>query len=182
MKPVLTQIMGHFTGGTPIVDLGFGGQAGDALGDTYDSIERVGGSNFADSIFGNEFDNVLLGQGGDDSLTGGLGNDVINGGDGADSIRGDQDDDILSGNAGDDTFSYIESDSGNDVITDFNADGDDTIFFSVSSGVDSLSDLSFAQQGNDLEVSFGTSTILLLNTDFFTGIDAADFVFEAELI
>jgi Ca2+-binding RTX toxin-like protein len=165
-----------------IVDLGFGGQAGDALGDTYDSIERVGGSNFADSIFGNEFDNVLLGQGGDDSLTGGLGNDVINGGDGADSIRGDQDDDILSGNAGDDTFSYIESDSGNDVITDFNADGDDTIFFSISSGVDSLSDLSFAQQGNDLEVSFGTSTILLLNTDFFTGIDAADFVFEAELI
>ncbi|MEQ3745087.1 MAG: calcium-binding protein [Henriciella sp.] len=164
------------------VNLNTGGYGGDAAGDTYDSIEKVGGSAFDDIIVGNADDNILLGQAGEDDLIGKAGDDTIKGGDGDDYIRGGFGDDILTGGADNDIFAYTKSNVGNDVIADFNADGDDTIYFSLSSGVNSLSDLSFAQQGNDLEVSFGTSTILLLDTDFFTGIDAADFSFEADLI
>ncbi|HZS57289.1 MAG TPA: hypothetical protein VFA65_23010, partial [Bryobacteraceae bacterium] len=45
---------------------------GDALGDTYDSIELFAGSNFADTIIGSDSDiNILIGGGGGDHLIGG---------------------------------------------------------------------------------------------------------------
>jgi len=62
--------------------------AGAAAGDTYNSIENVVGSNYADTIYGTAGDNKLYGGRGDDSLYGGGGNDVINGGDGNDDIWG----------------------------------------------------------------------------------------------
>ena len=62
---------------------------GDAIGDTYNSIEGLIGSskddglagdNGANRIFGGDGNDLLLGVGGDDTLDGGEGNDTLNGG------------------------------------------------------------------------------------------------------
>jgi len=50
------------------VDLSSGGSAGAAAGDTYQSIENVVGSDFADTLTGDGSDNVLSGGDGDDTF------------------------------------------------------------------------------------------------------------------
>jgi serralysin len=70
------------------------GNTGDAAGDTYDSIENLVGSAFADS---------LTGDGNANGLDGGSGNDILTGGAGADA---------LSGGAGTDTASYATAIAG----------------------------------------------------------------------
>nr|WP_281379155.1 calcium-binding protein [Chthonobacter rhizosphaerae] len=79
---------------------------GEAAGDRYVSIERLGGSNHRDSLRGDAAANVLsghsgnddlFGRGGADRLDGGVGNDTLVGGDGADH---------LIGGSGTDTASY----------------------------------------------------------------------------
>jgi uncharacterized delta-60 repeat protein len=72
---------------------------GDAQGDTLDSIERVQGSNHADSITGNGAINTLYGNGGSDTISGGMGADLLFGG--ADS----------------DSFVFAAGDSGQTVTT-----------------------------------------------------------------
>ena len=62
------------------------GYGGDAQGDTYDSIENVSGSDFADSLTGNTADNLLQGGAGNDTLVGGSGADSLVGGDGIDTV------------------------------------------------------------------------------------------------
>ncbi len=69
---------------------------GDALGDTFISIENLTGSQFGDVLTGNADANILMGVNGDDRLFG-LG--------GADSIRGDAGNDVLDGGAGADALS-----------------------------------------------------------------------------
>ena len=54
----------------PLVD-----NKGEAAGDSYDSIENLGGSRFGDALIGNTGNNVLVGQGGADALIGGNGFD-----------------------------------------------------------------------------------------------------------
>ncbi len=71
------------------VDLGVpGGNAGDAAGDLYLSIEAVAGSAFGDALTGDAVANVIAGRGGDDTLSGGDGNDTLTGGVGADRLEG----------------------------------------------------------------------------------------------
>lgn len=53
---------------------------GDALGDVYQSIENLSGSEFGDSLFGDNQNNTLIGLGGDDFLDGFGGNDTLIGG------------------------------------------------------------------------------------------------------
>lgn len=71
---------GHLIGMT--VNLETGANSG---GDTYDSIENILGSNFADDhLTGNSGANMLNGAAGQDTLAGGAGDDVLIGGVGAD--------------------------------------------------------------------------------------------------
>ncbi len=66
------------------------------------SIENLGGSDYADVLTGSNLDNDLWGYGGDDVISGGAGNDDIEGHEGNDTLRGDAGDDNLFGATGDD--------------------------------------------------------------------------------
>ena len=86
------------------VDLSTGSASGgDAEGDSLSNIEDVTGSDHSDTLTGDDSDNILNGLGGDDTLTGG---------------------------GGDDTFFFDSlSVGGDDVIEDFDTDGDTLTFF-----------------------------------------------------
>ena len=96
------------------VDLARGaGTRGIAAGDTYASIENVGGTEHADLLVGDAAANLLEGGGGNDRLRGGAGRDTLSGGDGADILTGGSGDDRLLGDAGDD---LLEGNSGADYL------------------------------------------------------------------
>jgi Ca2+-binding RTX toxin-like protein len=77
---------------------------GDAVGDTFTSIENlVGSSTASDVLAGNKKANSIWGFGGDDTINGGKGNDQLYGGEGSD------------------TFVFSSAKHGTDTIHDFNA-------------------------------------------------------------
>ena len=59
---------------------------GDAAGDTFNSIENLSGSGYADTLWGDNGPNVLEGNAGDDLFMGFGGDDTINGGWGSDTV------------------------------------------------------------------------------------------------
>jgi len=67
-----------------------GGQisSGEASGDVLVNIQRLFGSDHADTLTGDGGDNLLAGYGGGDLIDGGAGDDTIEGGAGADTLRG----------------------------------------------------------------------------------------------
>lgn len=62
------------------------GQAGQAVGDTYTSIERVTGSIYSDLIYGGAMDEDIRGIGGYDWFIGSPGRDRFDGGSGVDTV------------------------------------------------------------------------------------------------
>jgi Ca2+-binding RTX toxin-like protein len=66
--------------------LATGGTLGDAAGDTYQSIENLTGSVYADDLQGNDGNNWLQGKGGDDTLIFSKGQDTLEGGTGTDTV------------------------------------------------------------------------------------------------
>ncbi|ADG93151.1 Hemolysin-type calcium-binding region [Arcobacter nitrofigilis DSM 7299] len=105
------------------------GTLGDALGDTYDGVENLTGTNFDDYLIGDEGDNTLSGLDG---------NDILRGGEGADKLQGGE---------GIDLADYSDSTSGAEVNLENNYSNDGDTFDSIE-GVQG-SNFSDAIVGND---------------------------------
>ncbi|MDQ7251013.1 calcium-binding protein [Dongia sedimenti] len=117
------------------------GSYGDALNDTFNTVENLVGSAFNDTLTGDAGSNALYGSSGDDNLDGGAGNDVLVGGAG---------NDLLTGSAGSDIY-QIGRGEGYDTIGNAHSDTlADTLQFGAS--IDE-SQLWFKRNGNDLEIS-----------------------------
>jgi choice-of-anchor C domain-containing protein len=82
--------------------------------DSYNSIENLQGSGFADRLWGNDEVNVIYGEAGDDIIDGEGGNDELFGDKGNDRLIGNSGDDYLDGGLGDDT---LEGGSGTDTAS-----------------------------------------------------------------
>ena len=76
---------------------------GDAAGDTYNAIENLTGSAYADTLTGDGAANVLAGGLGNDRLDGGAGADTMIGGSGSDTYVVDVAGDVVTENAGEGT-------------------------------------------------------------------------------
>ena len=110
------------------LSLASGGTGGEAMGDTFGSIERVFATNFDDTVVGSSGDETLFGMDGNDILSGAAGNDTLIGGAGNDRLFGGEGADSLQGGAGIDLASYAQSRAGVTVnlATNANSGGDAT--------------------------------------------------------
>jgi trimeric autotransporter adhesin len=97
------------------------------LGDNLENLKLTG--NVAINGSGNSLNNTITGNNSNNFINGQAGNDILSGEGGNDSIDGGLDDDLMSGGLGDETY-YV--DSINDKITEFNNEGSDNVFASVS--------------------------------------------------
>jgi Ca2+-binding RTX toxin-like protein len=107
--------MGSYAGATAAVTASLDNAAintGEAAGDTYNSVERLTGTDFNDSLTGNGEANLLAGGGGNDTLTTLAGNDILSGNAGNDILNGGAGADRLSGSSGSDTASYAGASAG----------------------------------------------------------------------
>src|SRR6056297_178252 len=107
--------------------LGIAADVGDAVGDTFDSIEALEGSRFSDQFRGDNDNNVINGGNGWDRLAGRQGDDTIEGGLGSDRLYGNNGVDVMTGGTTTQTDYFVffrATDSGvgagnRDIITDF---------------------------------------------------------------
>jgi Ca2+-binding RTX toxin-like protein len=121
---------------------------GDAIGDTFFSIETLAGSNTgADTLAGNASDNKIYGNGGNDRLYGRAGNDQLFGENGKDSLFGGTGDDWLIGGRGADKLKGGE--------------GRDGSFYGYSSGVTASLDGSLVATGE----AYGDTFISIENLE-----------------
>ncbi|MEM8615672.1 MAG: hypothetical protein AAGF20_01940, partial [Pseudomonadota bacterium] len=120
---------------------------GDAMGDTYTSVERFKGSDFDDRMIGSTGNDDFFGNAGNDFMRGREGNDTLIGGEGDDDLRGNIGDDLLKGGLDNDT---LYGNEGNDILNGQEGDDrliggadDDRLFGGI--GIDTL----LGGDGND---------------------------------
>ena len=126
-----------------------GGTAGDAMADSYNSVENVIGSNGADTIEGSSDNNLLYGGGGNDVLIGGGGSDVLYGGEGNDTLSNTS------------VAGAVQRYVGGDGVTDT---GNDTVTYE---GIDNVVKVSLAAGGFTYDSS-GTTKV---SEQIFSGIE-----------
>ncbi|MFS4583476.1 calcium-binding protein [Phaeobacter sp. C3_T13_0] len=149
-----------------------GGYGADTLhGNGGDDILRGGVGR--DVIFGGVGDDVIGGGRGHDRLIGASGNDTIRGGAGVDRLYGGTGEDMLTGGSGADIFIFNRGDH-TDRITDFEV-GVDRI--KLGAGADSMDDVDFGQEGDDVAVYFANVTVLVENTTISDLQDGDHFLF-----
>jgi Ca2+-binding RTX toxin-like protein len=141
------------------------------------------GNGLENVITGNALNNVLSGLngndtlnggGGNDLLDGGRGNDQLNGGEGDDTLIGGQGDDRLTGGIGADTFRFA-SQSGNDVILDFDKT-QDKLVFETGTGIKSSKALDTNGDGTlDMVLALkGGGSVTLLNISSMSGVQVTN--------
>lgn len=142
------------------IDISLGdGQGTDGAGDsdTYNEIENVLGSAFADKIEGSDIRNKIEGGDGKDRISGLDGRDLLQGQKHNDVLSGGKDRDVLEGGAGRDT---LNGDAGDDTL-DGGADKDRLVggkgsdFFEGGKGADTMlggkgGDFFMSGAGNDV--------------------------------
>jgi hypothetical protein len=122
---------------------------------------NLNGTAQADLMVGTDGDDAIRGNNGDDLLFGGSGNDSLYGGNGDDTLDGGAGDDYLEGGAGNDTY-LISRHGGRDTILDYEygvVNADRVCFSDVNS--DEITWL--RQSGNDLEIFFADTSLVLKN-------------------
>ncbi|MGL1919994.1 MAG: cadherin-like domain-containing protein [Hyphomicrobiales bacterium] len=179
---------------------------GDALGDTFNSIENLKGSDYDDTLIATDDDNFIWGDNGDDTilgldgddtiygrvgddqLYGNEGNDVLAGGNGADSIFGGvgddridlgDGDDFAMGGTGNDTFVFRSS-LGNDYIGDFQGGaGAGDVIELQGMGISSYAQLQtyMSEWNGTTHIDFDASNSITLEGVSMASLDADDFNF-----
>tara|TARA_R110002049_G_scaffold117332_2_gene270541 strand:+ start:124728 stop:127181 length:2454 start_codon:yes stop_codon:yes gene_type:complete len=134
---------------------------GEAIGDTYDSIEDLAGGRYDDHISGDGGDNRLFGREGSDQLYGRWGDDYLNGGAHADRLDGGLGNDTLRGGTHNDTFVF---NGGHDVVEDFTRSHADRVALEAAAlpfgaGITAAQVLSQygSIQGGNLVLDFGAA-------------------------
>ena len=172
--------------------LGIAADVGDAVGDTFDSIEALEGSRFSDQFRGDNDNNVINGGNGWDRLAGRQGDDTIEGGLGSDRLYGNNGVDVMTGGTTTQTDYFVffrATDSGvgagnRDIITDFQTGIDQIDLGHVDANSATVADDAFAFIGTTAfsstagELRFeqtGTETIAQADVD---GDGAADWEVE----
>lgn len=187
------------SGTTSVYDLAFGEDLrGDETDNTLDGTfggdrlvgregnDTLNGENGDDRLLGRVGEDVLNGGEGDDQLRGGAGNDTLNGGEGADTIRGGSGEDQITlegddralGGADNDTFVFI---SGDAIIRDFGADGDeDVIDLTNIEGISDFEDLidnHLVDTGRDVAIYDDAGNTLTLRNISEGDLSSDDFLF-----
>lgn len=137
------------------INLNNGQTAGDAEGDTFESIESIDASRFNDILVGNTENNIFYANEGDDRISAGAGDDTIIAGEGDDLVKGDEGNDVLYGNEGDDTLLGGE---GNDLLV--GGTGHNTLM--GGSGTDMAQ---YAGDSTDYQIVFRGSRLLVQSKD-----------------
>ena len=131
------------------------------------------GDDGDDLIWGRDGDDVIAGGAGDDGLYNGTGDDTVTGGVGDDTLWGCGGDDILTGGDGADVFAFRNA-TGNDTITDFDAD-EDSLSFGVNTGMSSKAEVTAAASD---AITAGESGVLIDlgggESIFLTGLSVSD--------
>ncbi|MBX7247472.1 MAG: choice-of-anchor L domain-containing protein [Caulobacteraceae bacterium] len=152
-----------------------GTAAGDIV-DGYDGNDTLSGAGGADNLRGLNGNDLLDGGDGNDSLQGGSGSDTLLGGAGIDKLYGEAGSDTLTGGTGADQFIWsVNANLGVDHITDFE-NGVDHIRL-IGTGATQFSDLTVTTNGSGWAViTLANGSQIVLDGVVASAVDASDFL------